>query len=748
MRLPAVIKAYEIALGGNIDDPRSPQSQAARELLRKELAPILATHEEMTGQKPQIHFHLPNGLSLVRLWREKNTRVDGEWVDISDDISSYRHTVMEVNRTGKAVMGLEPGSGGFAIRGVIPVKAPNGRRLGSAEVLQDFDSLLAAATSGEMMVSVYANKELLDFSVKLQDSEQDQFKGDFVRINKAHALESLITPEILLKGKTENFYENCGSAILAVRPLNDYSGRQVGVMVCAMNTEAISGFMGTAAIILAFMLACMVMASSISLMVGSRRMVINPLNRIKSKIQDITEDRANLNELVPAYQKDEIGELVRWFNMLAAKVSALLDGLREADERAQSLLDATPLCACLLDKDANVIYCNQVAVTLFGLSGKQEFQDKFSELSPKYQPCGRSSRELTLEYEAEAFKDGRCSFEWVHQKLNGELIPCAVALVSIRHREDYILASYIMDLRERHAMLDELRKESSKFETTAYWYESILDSIPFPVSVLDKEARWTFINAAFEKLLGKKRKDAIGAHCSDWHVSICGSICGSVCGSVCGTDNCAIAYANKGQKQTYFKHEGISYQVDIETLRDMQGETTGFIEVIQDVTKFEQAIQQRAEAEATSRAKSAFLAKMSHEIRTPINAVLGITEMQLQNATLSPGIHDAFGRIYTAGYTLLGIINDILDLSRIESGKMELVPVKYETATLIGDTAQLNMARIGSKPIEFNLHIGDDVPAELLGDELRIKQILNNLLSNAFKYTQEGNVDLSVSAEY
>jgi len=273
-RLPVVIKAYEIALGGNIKDPHSPQSQAARELLRKELAPILATHEELVGQKPQIHFHLPNGLSLVRLWRDKNTRVDGKWVDISDDISSYRHTVMEVNRSGKAVMGLEPGSGGFSIRGVIPVKTPGGKHLGSAEVLQDFDSLLAAATVGEIAVSVYANKELLDFSVALQDSTKEQFKGDFVRVSKAHVFESLITPELLQRGKTDKFYENCGSAMLAVHPLTDYSGKQVGVMVCAMNTKAISGFMRTAGVTLAFMLACMVMASFVSLLLGSRRMVI------------------------------------------------------------------------------------------------------------------------------------------------------------------------------------------------------------------------------------------------------------------------------------------------------------------------------------------------------------------------------------------------------------------------------------------------------------------------------------------
>ena len=150
--------------------------------------------------------------------------------------------------------------------------------------------------------------------------------------------------------------------------------------------------------------------------------------------------------------------------------------------------------------------------------------------------------------------------------------------------------------------------------------------------------------------------------------------------------------------------------------------------------------------EAANRAKSAFLSTMSHEIRTPMNAILGITEIQLQNEKLDDAGKEAFGKIYTSGYLLLGIINDILDLSKIEAGKLELVIAKYEIASLVSDTAQLNMMRIGSKPIDFELYIDENLPVLLMGDELRVKQILNNLLSNAFKYTAEGMVKLSVSS--
>ena len=155
----------------------------------------------------------------------------------------------------------------------------------------------------------------------------------------------------------------------------------------------------------------------------------------------------------------------------------------------------------------------------------------------------------------------------------------------------------------------------------------------------------------------------------------------------------------------------------------------------------------REAAEQSNKAKSAFLSTMSHEIRTPMNAILGITEILLQDDSHSPDTKDSLVKIHSSGDLLLGIINDILDLSKIEAGKLELLIEKYEVASLVSDTAQLNMMRIGSKQIEFELNVDKDMPACLSGDELRVKQILNNILSNAFKYTSKGTVRLSVSAE-
>ncbi|MCL2050786.1 MAG: ATP-binding protein [Lachnospiraceae bacterium] len=161
-----------------------------------------------------------------------------------------------------------------------------------------------------------------------------------------------------------------------------------------------------------------------------------------------------------------------------------------------------------------------------------------------------------------------------------------------------------------------------------------------------------------------------------------------------------------------------------------------------DITDMKEAVNH---AEQANRAKSDFLATMSHEIRTPMNAILGVTQMELQDVSLPEKNKAALDRIYDSGNTLLGIINDILDMSKIETGKLELKPNEYDIPSLIHDAAQVNSVRIGAKNISFIIEASPDLPNRMFGDELRIKQILNNLLSNAFKYTKEGHVKLSVS---
>jgi signal transduction histidine kinase/DNA-binding response OmpR family regulator len=150
-------------------------------------------------------------------------------------------------------------------------------------------------------------------------------------------------------------------------------------------------------------------------------------------------------------------------------------------------------------------------------------------------------------------------------------------------------------------------------------------------------------------------------------------------------------------------------------------------------------------AQSASKAKTHFLANMSHEMRTPLNAIIGFSELIIHGHTDEEDQEESLTKIHSSGLILLGIVNDILDITKIEAGKFELIPVEYDLASLINDTITVNLIRITDKPIEFGLELDPNLPSRLYGDELRLKQLINNLLSNAFKYTMEGNVDMSVT---
>ncbi len=152
------------------------------------------------------------------------------------------------------------------------------------------------------------------------------------------------------------------------------------------------------------------------------------------------------------------------------------------------------------------------------------------------------------------------------------------------------------------------------------------------------------------------------------------------------------------------------------------------------------------EAERASNAKSHFLANMSHEIRTPINAVLGMNEMILRESD-DQAVLSYAENIRLAGHTLLGLINDILDFSKIEEGKLEIIDVEYDLASVVNDLVNMVELRAEKKDIIVEVNIDEKTPNFLYGDEVRIKQVITNLLTNAVKYTEKGKVTFRVGYE-
>ncbi|MCM1424762.1 MAG: ATP-binding protein, partial [bacterium] len=201
----------------------------------------------------------------------------------------------------------------------------------------------------------------------------------------------------------------------------------------------------------------------------------------------------------------------------------------------------------------------------------------------------------------------------------------------------------------------------------------------------------------------------------------------------------------------YFEYAGSNHNFEVHANkiwnnRVLAGYAIVFVDITQSRKQIEEMQMLKANAENANRAKSEFLARMSHEIRTPINAVLGMNEMVLRESS-EEDVKKYSMDIKSSAHALLGIINDILDFSKIESGKMEIVPAEYELNSMLNDLYNMFSLRAQEKGLMFDVQVDASLPSKLFGDDLRIRQVLSNLLTNAVKYTRKGTVTFEVAGE-
>jgi len=442
-----------------------------------------------------------------------------------------------------------------------------------------------------------------------------------------------------------------------------------------------------------------------------------------------------------------IGRILATLGVIFAGVlSVILLGMffakERAEERTQIMLDATPLCANFWNSKFENIDCNREALKLFGLASKKEYLDNFFKLSPEYQPDGRVSKDKAIESIKKAFEDGYFRCEWMHRTFKGELIPCEVILVRVQQKKETIVCGYTRDLREIKAMMSKMREAD---ECT----QVLFDATPLSSFMVDKKLKIIECNQEIVRLFGLQEKKEFIEKMYNFFPEYQPS------GE--SSQERLVEYFDEAFDEGHCRFEWMHQKLDGEQIPTevslvrvkFRGDyaVAGFIRDLRELKTMIAEMQKAKVAEESSKAKSDFLAKMSHEIRTPMNAILGITEIQLQDKALPITIKEALERIYNSGDLLLGIINDILDLSKIEAGKLELHIMQYDIASLIHDSVKLNVLRYENKPIEFKMIVHEDVPLTFEGDELRIKQILNNILSNAFKYTNEGRIEFELSCE-
>ena len=440
------------------------------------------------------------------------------------------------------------------------------------------------------------------------------------------------------------------------------------------------------------------------------------------------------------------GDIYAAYLIDTRQVDAAQQGEKAAIEMniyTRMMLDYAPIAVTLFNSNKLLIDCNDASAQLFGFDDKSTFLEalsgNFIRYSPELQPCGMLSSEKFIKVFGKAIAEGRATFEWMHFTKTGEELPVEVTIVCIPYQNDFMLTAYIHDIRD---VVEARQKE----EDTNAFNQALIDASPYVIGLWDDAGNILMASEQGKDFFGvpdpKMIADNLYAYSPEFQP----------CGTP--TPKKAEHYYQQAMRDGYARFEWLHKRTDGELMPCEciykiyeHGGKKLLLSYTMDLRLVKKAMEDshRMElAEASNKAKSQFLARMSHEIRTPISSVLGISEIQLQNPHLPPAIEEAFAKIHSSAGVLLSIINDILDLSRVEAGKMTILNERYELASMVSDILHIRHNHLEDRNFKFILQLDENLPAYLEGDAIRIGQIVNNLLSNAFKYTESGSVTLTI----
>jgi PAS domain S-box-containing protein len=294
------------------------------------------------------------------------------------------------------------------------------------------------------------------------------------------------------------------------------------------------------------------------------------------------------------------------------------------------------------------------------------------------------------------------------------------------------LLSLVRNARQK-AALDAALHRSQESERRA---RVLADTLPLLIAYLDCDLRYRFANAHYraqwgidpQDMLGKTVSEVFGAAAAPWLEDL----------------HAALAGRRLHYERDFHGADGVRhFLVDLVPDVGPNGRVLGFYLTAMNITDRKNSEQR---AEAASRAKSEFVANMSHEIRTPMNAVLGVAYL-LENTSLSQEQKEYVHMIRSSGQVLLGILNDVLDFSKIEAGRMELAPQPFLLREVLDSLSTVMTLPASTRGISLAIGIEDHVPPALVGDAMRLQQILLNLVGNAVKFTERGGVSVRVSLD-
>jgi PAS domain S-box-containing protein len=412
--------------------------------------------------------------------------------------------------------------------------------------------------------------------------------------------------------------------------------------------------------------------------------------------------------------------------------------LRASEQRLSTMLAYSPDAITLLDVDTlRFVEVNEQAARLYRRDRESLLRIGPVELSPEFQPDGRLSGVAAREKVEEALDGGVPVFEWLHVDPEGRLFPCEVRLVRLPDATRRLVRGSVIDISDRK------RAEAARHESEARM-RGILDASMDCIISIDADGCIIEFNPASERTFGYRRDEVIGRE-------LAGLI---VPPQLRGAHRRGLVrYLATGEgpllgrriEVSALRSDGAEFPVEI-SVTPILGAAKLVTATVRDITERKRAQAElncaKEAAETANRAKSEFLANMSHELRTPLNSVLGYAQLLRRDSGLNERQSKALTIIEQSGEHLLGLIDEILDMAKIEAGTLEVTMDNFDLHRLLESIAGMMKSRAQAKDLAFTTAQWSDIPHMVRADERRLRQVLTNLLENAIKYTQRGGVAL------
>ena len=413
----------------------------------------------------------------------------------------------------------------------------------------------------------------------------------------------------------------------------------------------------------------------------------------------------------------------------------LAGALQESEEKYRVIFESSRDAIIVTDAAGRCLDCNPAAVKMFACADKSELLARGpAGFTPPVQPDGRDSRLAFAEVMAQVMTKSNLFVEWQHQRADGTQFPAEVSLTAVHLHGRAVVHGLVRDISQRKRDTAILRQLSQAVEFS-----------PSMIMITDPAGRVEYVNPSWEKCTGYRLEEVrgnkpkalrSGVHSSEFYQAMWGEI---TAGQVWRGEFCN----RRRNGELYWESAAIA------PLREDNGSISHFVAVKEDITKARQAAEELRQAkdaaDAANRAKSVFLANMSHEIRTPMNAILGFSQLMQRNPDLTPSLRQQLATIMRSGAHLLEIINDILEMARIESGKLTLNTVPFDLGLMVKNLEQMFAERARAKGLGFHVHCEDHLPRGIITDETKVRQVFINLLGNALKFTSSGEIILRVS---